>query len=859
MRLSKLRHKLVNFVDKFFLSKVETQLLIRGVLPFWMRSKALVNSFTLVVPCYNVESYIDAFLTSLVTQTSGLKNLEVLLIDDGSTDRTASIAQSWAAKYQDVIRYHRQDNQGLCGARNTGLRLATGDWISFPDPDDFFHHRYLQHVDAVITKGLRRKISIVCCNFIRFFEKDGKINDNHQLNYRFREGLRWIPAKDLGEFMQLAINSAFVRRLDLVKMGITFDPLIVPGFEDANVVNRYLVNLPKTTAAFVPAAKYFYRKRADESSLQDTARTKKAFYLNQPRYGWLPLLEEAVAKRKRVPHFIQRTVLYDTIGHFRTNLKRPQTLDFLSTGEKAEYAQTMKRAFSFIDPEIVKTTKLPGLFEDLRTGILNLYFKQERTPATVYVTQFDLARQLVRISFHSPHKVDRSKIFAAGKPLEKTHYKAIRNTFVGETFFFEHTFWVPWHEGSIKAKISGTPAKITIKPPVLKTTQGRSYLLGPTGVDELLRANNSPKAKDLSRYLACWVVMDRIDKADDNGEHFYRYLQKHQPQINAFFVLTKRSPDWSRLSRSGFKLIEYGSRSHAAAMKQASLLISSHADRFIRNPFPSDHHRYKFAFIQHGVTKDDQSEWFNNIMPSILATATTDEFQSIVDPQSNYHLTSKEVVLSGFPRYDALAALPTSSKTIFIMPTWREHLCRTGINGQRTLKDGFEQSLYSSSWNGLLSSERLRHIAESNGLKIVFCPHPNFSGQLHRFNIPPHVSTIMPTEIDSLQPYFAEMAVMVSDFSSVTFDAGFLDKPVVYYQFDESDFFQGHIYRPGYFTYREKGFGPVVDNEADAIDAIENAVTGSEAAEFRRRRQLSFPLKDGKASDRIFKSLVEIV
>lgn len=840
---------------------IERYLLNKGFLPFWMRAKPLQNKISLVVPCYNVSLYIGEFLNSVIVQTSGLRNLEVLLIDDGSTDDTASIAQEWARKYPKTIRYYRQDNQGLCGARNTGLRLATGKWISFPDPDDFFHHRYLQHVDAVISEGRQRDISMACCNFVRYFEKDREIRDNHGLNFRFKEGLKWFPAKDLGDFMQLAINSAFLRREDMLALGLSFDPLIAPGFEDANVVNRYLVRLPDTSVAFVPLAKYFYRKRADDSSLQDTARSKKSFYLNQPRYGWLSLLEEASAKRGGVPHFVKRTVLYDTIGHFRTHLKRPQTLNFLSPEEKAEYAETLKRAFTYIGPELVRSTRLPGLYEDLRTGMLNLYFNEERKPLTAYVTHFDLARRLIRISFNSPHALDLSDVSIAGTPSKKAHCKVIRRTFVEETFFYEHSFWVRWRRGSLEVRVNGTRAKIKIEPTVLRTKHGRGFLPSSVMVSEKLR----PKLDRIARsttYTDCWLVMDRVDKADDNGEHFYRYLQTAQPTTNAYFVLSKESADWDRLSRSGFKLIEYLSREHLEALKQAKILISSHADRFIRHPFPAeqiDRNGYKFAFIQHGVTKDDQSEWFNNIMPSMLATATKDEFDSIVDPNSNYHLTSKEAVLTGFPRYDTLAALPKSAKTIFIMPTWRENLCRVGSSGQKVLKEGFERTPYATSWASLLNSERLKFIAEEQALRIVFCPHPNFADQLHRFSVPSHVTIVVPTKIESLQSHFAEMAVMVSDYSSVTFDAGFLDKPVVYYQFDEADFFNGHIYRPGYFTYRDKGFGPVVTREDEVIDAIEKAVTGRESPEFGSRRSATFPLKDGKASERIYNSLIAMI
>src|SRR5690554_6930860 len=99
------------------------------------KHRSLSQKVSLIVPTYNVEPYIQEFLASVTSQTTGLRNLEVIIVDDGSTDRSGEIAQAWARRYPNTIRYIRQENKGLSGARNTGLNHATGDWVSFPDPD----------------------------------------------------------------------------------------------------------------------------------------------------------------------------------------------------------------------------------------------------------------------------------------------------------------------------------------------------------------------------------------------------------------------------------------------------------------------------------------------------------------------------------------------------------------------------------------------------------------------------------------------------------------------------------------------------------------------------------------------------
>jgi glycosyltransferase involved in cell wall biosynthesis len=85
---------------------------------------------SVAIPAYNAELYLREALDSVLAQTC--KSWEIIVVNDGSTDRTEEIALS----YGDKIRYIRQENQGLAGARNTAIREATGDWVAFFDSDD---------------------------------------------------------------------------------------------------------------------------------------------------------------------------------------------------------------------------------------------------------------------------------------------------------------------------------------------------------------------------------------------------------------------------------------------------------------------------------------------------------------------------------------------------------------------------------------------------------------------------------------------------------------------------------------------------------------------------------------------------
>ncbi|MDR0913764.1 MAG: glycosyltransferase [Oscillospiraceae bacterium] len=96
---------------------------------------------TIVLPVYNMEKYLDRALNSVVNQT--YKNLEIILVDDGSTDASPQMCEQWAEKDARIKVVHKQNN-GLGMARNTGIENATGDYICFFDTDDYVETKLVE-------------------------------------------------------------------------------------------------------------------------------------------------------------------------------------------------------------------------------------------------------------------------------------------------------------------------------------------------------------------------------------------------------------------------------------------------------------------------------------------------------------------------------------------------------------------------------------------------------------------------------------------------------------------------------------------------------------------------------------------
>ena len=106
--------------------------------------------FSIVSAVYNVAPYLADFIDSLEKQSYGLDRVEILMVDDGSTDESPEILERWQARHPDVVTVLRKPNGGQASARNLGIEHARGEWITFTDPDDILQPDALRDVAAFL-------------------------------------------------------------------------------------------------------------------------------------------------------------------------------------------------------------------------------------------------------------------------------------------------------------------------------------------------------------------------------------------------------------------------------------------------------------------------------------------------------------------------------------------------------------------------------------------------------------------------------------------------------------------------------------------------------------------------------------
>ena len=137
--------------------------------------------------------------------------------------------------------------------------------------------------------------------------------------------------------------------------------------------------------------------------------------------------------------------------------------------------------------------------------------------------------------------------------------------------------WIPYGDVADNAKINILLNKKAMRISI----KGKTFMHG-IALNELIGLF-MPSEKYLSD--GSWLLMDRETKADDNAEHFYRYMMQNHPEQTCYFALNRTASDWNRLEQEGFKLVEFGGREYEQRLRKAEKIISSHLEKHINNYF----------------------------------------------------------------------------------------------------------------------------------------------------------------------------------------------------------------------------------------------------------------------------------
>lgn len=220
---------------------------------------------SVIVPVYNVEQYLNKCISSICSQT--YKNIEIILVDDGSTDRSGVICDEYAKKDKRIHVIHNQ-NEGVSSARNSGLRHAKGEFVLFVDSDDYIEEELIE----ICVKSFKTKqVDMVIFNYIKETDKGIRLRNSHFKSLKqdiksSRRKIRFITNNVLQyksgwEPWNRMFRMKVIKQNNILFLnGVSFS-------EDLFFVLKYLLNSSKIEVMRIPLYHYIDRGNSAMNSI----------------------------------------------------------------------------------------------------------------------------------------------------------------------------------------------------------------------------------------------------------------------------------------------------------------------------------------------------------------------------------------------------------------------------------------------------------------------------------------------------------------------------------------------------------------------------------------------------------------
>ena len=585
--------------------------------------------FSVIIAAHNSDLYLKKAVDSIINQSLGFeKNIQIIIVNDGSTDNTEEICLKYRVKYPQNIKYiSTKSSFGPAHARNQGLKEVQGKYVNFLDSDDFITPNTFKDVYHFF-EGHYNEIDIVSIPIYYFGAKKG----NHPLNFKFKR-TRVVDLIKQPDFIQLSAPSSFFKA-EAIK-NIKFNVKLQTA-EDAFFVNQVL--LDKLKLGLVKKGAYYYRKYEAKNSLLDYSSNTKHFYTTRLEYFHFKLIECSKNRYGKVLKFIQYTLMYDLQWLFKI-----KKVDFvLSYDEIKELYINLIFILQNIGDDVIYNQK--NIQNQLKTHIFFLkylgndylancdykYRKQvyddiidKLSLNQVFIDIFEIKNDVIYISgFITTFFNKKGNVFAfvndkifETKELEYPQRDRFSLNF---EYAFNNDFeiYIPITSKNIKiqfkteandfkdleikfsrpcrlsntskyslsknhiAKVKGST--INVKPKnwirVLKNEISTIYTM-------LRETNQGWRTGVIFRIVyfivypffsskRIWIFMDLPYLADDNGINLFKYAVGVDDDIEKVFVLNKDNFAFDDISQIG-KTIEYGSIKHRIYTLFAEKVISS--------------------------------------------------------------------------------------------------------------------------------------------------------------------------------------------------------------------------------------------------------------------------------------------
>lgn len=304
--------------------------------------------FTVIVPVYNAEDYLPEALESLENQTVGFESIQLILVNDGSTDKSGEICREFEKQHKDNVVYLQKENGGVSSARNAGIPFIEGKYVNFLDADDKWDANAFQTAYSFFEENYD-ETDVVSAR-VRKFEA----SDNwHVLDFKFSKGNRTVDLSDSKKccLIQSHTATAFIKA-EAIQDTDRFDESVCFG-EDSMFINGII--LRKLKLGIAPDAVYYYRKRENKTSATQNQQTAEAYYTVSPRNYYGFLTKKSVELYGEVVPYIQNVLAYDIGWRVR---EAPSETVINSSEFYRNYLELLKDYLSFIDEKYIISSRV---------------------------------------------------------------------------------------------------------------------------------------------------------------------------------------------------------------------------------------------------------------------------------------------------------------------------------------------------------------------------------------------------------------------------------------------------------------------------------------------------------------------
>ena len=293
-----------------------------------------------VIPIYNAERYLEETIESVIKQTIGFEdNIQLILINDGSTDNSEKICKKYVEKFPDNVKYIYKENGGVAETKNYGIKEAKGEYINFLDADDILSEDALKNMHAFLEKN-KEEIDMVAMPVV-YFEKSNGLHSRY-LRFNNETGIVDLD-KDPQGYVFSTVAMLYKKS---VFTNVKFNTHLKIA-EDLFLNTKLFIKKHKYGMMSANEAVYYYRKRFARDSITNSNEYQEDWLINVLVY-LIKGIKEYCEKNnfKELPTFVKNIMIYNIV-------KRLKTPNFVDKKKLKKFYEISNKMLNEIEDDVI--------------------------------------------------------------------------------------------------------------------------------------------------------------------------------------------------------------------------------------------------------------------------------------------------------------------------------------------------------------------------------------------------------------------------------------------------------------------------------------------------------------------------